>query len=278
MPTSASNKLKKDVEERLKGGVTIIVLGASGDLAKKKTFPALFALFQNNFLPLNATIVGYARTKMDRTEFFSRIESNLKPKQDDPQKSVQEFLKMCYYVPGQYDDEKCWEELNQFVLDLETKQGLKDEQKNRIFYMALPPSVFVPVADGLRKHVYSKTASTSIIIEKPFGKDLQSCQVLLQDIQKLYKEDEVYRIDHYLGKELAKNIMTFRFANMIFCPLWSRMHIDSVQITMKEPFGTEGRGGYFDEFGIIRDVIQNRKSLFFFFQLNASWYSTNIQI
>ncbi|KAI9251652.1 glucose-6-phosphate dehydrogenase [Helicostylum pulchrum] len=253
----ASDKLKKDVEERLKGGVTFIVLGASGDLAKKKTFPALFALFQNSFLPRNTTIVGYARTKMDSAAFYSRIEPYLKPKQDDPKKSVQEFLKMCHYVPGQYDDGKCWEDLNHYVSDLEAKHGLKDEQKNRIFYMALPPSVFVSVADGLRKHVYSKTASTSIIIEKPFGKDLESCRALLQDIQKLYKEDEVYRIDHYLGKELAKNIMTVRFANMIFSPLWSRMHIDSVQITMKEPFGTEGRGGYFDEFGIIRDVMQN---------------------
>ncbi|KAG2233113.1 hypothetical protein INT48_005857 [Thamnidium elegans] len=257
MPITASDKLKKDVEERLKGGVTIIVLGASGDLAKKKTFPALFALFQNNFLPRNTTIIGYARTKMDRTEFYGRIEPHLKSKQDDPKKSVQEFLSMCHYVPGQYDDEKCWEELDQYVSGLENERGLKDEQKNRIFYMALPPSVFVSVADGLRKHVYSKTASTSIIIEKPFGKDLKSCQLLLHDIQKLYKEDEVYRIDHYLGKELAKNIMTVRFANMIFSPLWSRLHIDSVQITMKESFGTEGRGGYFDEFGIIRDVIQN---------------------
>lgn len=263
MPGSAATtKLKKDVDNRMKGGVTIVVLGASGDLAKKKTFPALYALFQNKFLPEKAQIVGYARTKMDGAEFHKRVSSNLKS--DDPanDQNIKDFLNICHYVAGQYDQEEYWEKLDKFITDLETKQSLKKEQKNRIFYMALPPSVFVPVASGLKKYVYSKEATTTVVIEKPFGKDLESCNALLEDIKQLFKEEEVYRIDHYLGKELAKNIMSVRFANMIFSPLWNATHIDSIQITLKEPFGTEGRGGYFNEFGIIRDVIQNRKLFF----------------
>ena len=249
----ATDKLRKDVDERVKGGLNIVVLGASGDLAKKKTFPALYALFINDFLPEKTQIIGYARTDMDCTEFHKRVSSHL-----DGDK-VKAFLERCHYVSGQYDQEDSWKTLDTYVSDLEQKQGLKDDQKNRIFYMALPPSVFVPVATGLKKFVYSKTGFTNVVIEKPFGKDLESCQALLGDIKKLYKEEEVYRIDHYLGKELAKNIMNVRFSNMIFSPLWSSEHIDSIQITLKEPFGTEGRGGYFNEFGIVRDVMQNRK-------------------
>jgi glucose-6-phosphate 1-dehydrogenase len=263
MPESATKRIKSDVDKRMKGAVTIIVLGASGDLAKKKTFPALFALYKNKFLPEKVQLVGYARTKMDSAEFHKRVESHLKIETDDDKRVLSEFLKICHYVEGQYDQEEYWEKLNKFVTELENKQSLKDEQKNRIFYMALPPSVFVPVATGLKKYVYGKSASTSVVIEKPFGKDYESCQELLVDIKKLYKEEEVYRIDHYLGKELAKNIMAIRFSNMIFNTFWTATHIDSVQITLKEPFGVEGRG-YFDEFGIIRDVMQNRK--FFKFQ------------
>lgn len=259
MSASASVKLRKDVEKRMKGGVTIIVLGASGDLARKKTFPALFELFQKKFLPEKSQIIGYARTKMDIAEFHKRVKSHLKIDDKSKESKVGEFLKLCHYVQGQYDQEKDWKNLDKSVADLENKQNLTDEQKNRIFYVALPPSVFVTVASGLRKYVYGKSATSAIIIEKPFGKDLESCQVITSNIKSLYKEEEIYRIDHYLGKELAKNIMTVRFSNMIFSPLWTRTHIDSVQITLKEPFGTEGRGGYFDEFGIIRDVMQNRK-------------------
>jgi glucose-6-phosphate 1-dehydrogenase len=260
--SAAITKFKKDVDNRMKGGVTIVVLGASGDLAKKKTFPALYALFQNKFLPEKTQIVGYARTKMDCDEFHKRVSSHLKS--DDPtnDQNIKDFLKICHYVAGQYDQEEYWQKLDKFIEDLETKQSLKKEQKNRIFYMALPPSVFVSVTSGLKKYVYSKEAITTVVIEKPFGKDLESCNALLDDIKQLFKEEEVYRIDHYLGKELAKNIMSVRFANMIFSPLWDATHIDFIQITLKESFGTEGRGGYFNEFGIIRDVMQNRKFFF----------------
>jgi glucose-6-phosphate 1-dehydrogenase len=247
---SAKERFRKDVDNQLKGGVTIIVLGASGDLAKKKTFPALYALYKNKFLPKKTNIVGYARTKMDKAEFHKRASSHI-----DGDSSG--FLDICTYISGQYDQDDSWKKLNDYVDELE--QDMSKEQRNRVFYMALPPSVFIPVATGLKKFVYGKDATTRVVVEKPFGKDLQSCEELLEDYRKLFKEDEIYRIDHYLGKELAKNIMNIRFANMIFSPLWGATHIHSVQITMKEPFGTEGRGGYFNEFGIIRDVMQNRK-------------------
>ncbi|KAK9685068.1 Glucose-6-phosphate 1-dehydrogenase [Basidiobolus ranarum] len=123
--------------------------------------------------------------------------------------------------------------------------------------MALPPSVFIPVAQQIKKNVYTNKGFNRLIVEKPFGKDSHSSKVLLNALGSCFKEEEIYRIDHYLGKEMVKNIMSLRFANIFLGAIWNREYIENVQITFKEPFGTEGRGGYFDEFGIIRDVMQN---------------------
>ncbi|KAI8091466.1 glucose-6-phosphate dehydrogenase [Gilbertella persicaria] len=243
--------LQVKVQDRLHDGVTFVVFGASGDLAKKKTFPALYALYKNGFLPEKTQIIGYARTKMDKKEFHERIEPNLKGED----KELKGFLDICSYHPGQYDQAEDFKKLNESIEEIE--KDYKDEQKNRIFYIALPPSAFVSVSTGLKEHVTSKKGKTSIIIEKPFGKDLESSNQLSEDISKLFSEDQVFRIDHYLGKEMAKNLLNVRFSNMIFNALWSNTRIESVQITLKEPFGSEGRGGYFDEYGIIRDVMQN---------------------
>jgi glucose-6-phosphate 1-dehydrogenase len=128
---------------------------------------------------------------------------------------------------------------------------------HRIFYLALPPSVYPPVCANIKRACMSPTGWTRIVVEKPFGKDLQSSEELSAGISELFTEAQLYRIDHYLGKELTQNLVVMRFANRFLAPLWNRDNIANVQILFKEPFGTQGRGGYFDQYGIIRDIIQN---------------------
>ncbi|KAG6817421.1 hypothetical protein H0H87_009066 [Tephrocybe sp. NHM501043] len=253
--------------DELKDNTIIVVLGASGDLAKKKasliisTLPALFGLFRQGFLPRDVKIVGYARTKMDLEEFHKRATSYIKNPDNDPDVAakIQQFKDLSTYVSGSYDEGEAFDNLNKHLEDIEAKYQSKE--CNRIFYLALPPSVFVPVAKNLKEHCYiTRGGINRIIVEKPFGKDLESARDLLGSLKQYWTEDETFRIDHYLGKEMVKNLLVLRFANVAMGAAWDKNSISNVQITFKEPFGTEGRGGYFDEFGMIRDVLQNRKS------------------
>ncbi|KAL8281481.1 hypothetical protein RQP46_006165 [Phenoliferia psychrophenolica] len=244
-------------EHSLESNTVIVVLGASGDLAKKKTFPALFGLYNNGFLPKGINIVGYARTKMDEAEFHKRAASYIKAPIPAMKKKLEEFLKICTYVSGQYDDDESFQGLETELVRIEKEYVDQNEPKNRVFYMALPPSVFTVVATHLKHNNYSEGAINRIIVEKPFGKDLESSREMQVGLAKCWKEDEIYRIDHYLGKEMVKNLLVLRFANVMLDASFNKSLISNVQITFKEPFGTEGRGGYFDEFGIIRDVMQN---------------------
>ncbi|KAI9784754.1 MAG: Glucose-6-phosphate 1-dehydrogenase [Geoglossum umbratile] len=237
----------------LKDNTVIVVLGASGDLAKKKTFPALFGLHRNKFLPRDIKIIGYARTKMDHEEYLRRVKSYIKTPTREMEEQLEEFLKLCSYISGQYDQDESFINLRNHLEHLE---GNREEQ-NRVFYMALPPSVFTSVSRHLKKNCYPKRGISRLIVEKPFGKDLTSSRELQKALEPNWAEEEIFRIDHYLGKEMVKNILILRFGNEFFGATWNRNHIDNVQVTFKEPFGTEGRGGYFDEFGIIRDVMQN---------------------
>ena len=224
-----------------------------------QTMPALFRLFRQNFLPRDVRIVGYARTKMDHDEFLKRATSNLKVADDDQdgQAQVDKFKHVLSYVAGDYEDGAAFDKLEEHLQEIESKYQSKEA--NRIFYLALPPTVFVPVAKNLREHCYvQKNGVNRIIVEKPFGKDLDSARELLGSLKKYWSEDETFRIDHYLGKEMVKNMLVLRFANVALNAAWDKNSISNVQITFKEPFGTEGRGGYFDDFGIIRDVEQNR--------------------
>ncbi|RKO89471.1 hypothetical protein BDK51DRAFT_27089, partial [Blyttiomyces helicus] len=230
----------------------VVVLGASGDLAFKKTYPALFGLFKNGFLPPGVHIIGYARSSIEIEAFRKRVSSRMKIAGDSEQKKLDEFLLRCTYVAGKYDEAASFQRLNIAVLKAE--EGVSG-QKHRVFYMALPPSVFIPASQGLRENVYTESGTCRIVVEKPFGRDFDSSKVLSHALASHWKEDEIYRIDHYLGKEMVKNLMVLRFANVFFGAVWNRSHINNVQITFKEPIGTEGRGGYFDEFGIIRDIL-----------------------
>ncbi|ORX63079.1 glucose-6-P dehydrogenase [Hesseltinella vesiculosa] len=253
--STPAQQIHNQVEQELNGNVTIIVLGASGDLAKKKTYPALFGLFKNGFLPSNAHIIGYARSKMTHDQYIERITQYIKLKSDQDRAMLQAFVNMTSYHAGLYDQDEAWQGLNDFITRNENDRQV--HHRHRVYYMALPPSVFIPVAQGIKAHVYTNGFINRLIVEKPFGMDTESSNQLGHAIGQLFSENEIYRIDHYLGKEMVKNCLNLRFSNIFFSQLWHHQFIDNVQITFKEPFGTEGRGGYFDDFGIIRDVMQN---------------------
>ncbi|CAK0785009.1 glucose-6-phosphate 1-dehydrogenase [Coccomyxa viridis] len=236
--------------------LSVVVVGASGDLARKKIYPALFALYVEDMLPENFSVYGYARSKMSDEEFRDYIGGSLTCRVTDEDScgdKYDTFLERCYYQPGQYSDESDFKALSERMTGTE-----KDRKKaNRIFYLSIPPSIFTAVAGCASKAASSPSGWTRVIVEKPFGKDSESFAQLERELSNFLTEDQMYRIDHYLGKELIENLTVLRFANLVFEPLWSRNYIRNVQVIFSEDFGTEGRGGYFDQYGIIRDVIQN---------------------
>lgn len=165
------------------------MLGASGDLAKKKTYPALFKLFRNRFLPENTHIIGYARTKMSHEDYLQRVTQYIKASPEE----LENFKGIMSYHSGQYDDDASWQSLNKYICQNESKRGCGAGQKNRVFYMALPPSVFIPVARGLKKNVYAEDGVNRLIVEKPFGMDTESSNELGRELGALFTEDEVKR-------------------------------------------------------------------------------------
>ncbi|XP_054279515.1 glucose-6-phosphate 1-dehydrogenase isoform X2 [Macrosteles quadrilineatus] len=229
-----------------------VTFGASGDLARKKTYATLWLLFRDKLLPNKIIFYGYARSNLTVEELRKKCEPymSVKPEEKD---RYEEFWKLNHYFKGSYDNRKDFEMFNQTLMKHEPTSGVA----HRLFYLALPPSVFENVTVHLRNCCMASRGWTRVIIEKPFGRDSASSEKLSSHLSSLFKEEQIYRIDHYLGKEMVQNLMTLRFGNRIFSPTWNRECIASVQITFKEPFGTQGRGGYFDEFGIIRDVMQN---------------------
>ncbi|KAA3459434.1 glucose-6-phosphate 1-dehydrogenase, cytoplasmic isoform [Gossypium australe] len=244
------------------GCLSIIVLGASGDLAKKKTFPALFNLYCQGFLPPDEVyIFGYARTKISDDDLRNRIRGYLvNDRSASPSEDASKFLQLIQYVSGSYDGAEGFQLLDKEITKHEISKSSQEGSSRRLFYLALPPSVYPSVCRMIRKYCMNKSdlgGWTRIVVEKPFGKDLDSAEQLSSQIGELFDEPQIYRIDHYLGKELVQNLLVLRFANRFFLPLWNRDNIDNVQIVFREDFGTEGRGGYFDEYGIIRDIIQN---------------------
>lgn len=243
-----------DTGSKFEGSVPhiFVTLGASGDLARKKIYPTLWWLYRDNLLPNYTVFYGYARTKCTVTELREKCHQYMKIKPGEEEK-YEEFWKINHYVAGAYNSRRDFELLNQELLKIEKNNGA-----NRLFYLALPPSVFEEVTVVIRETCMGEHHGWNrIIIEKPFGRDADSSARLSEHLSHLFKEDQIYRIDHYLGKEMVQNLMTLRFGNRIFSPTWNRECIASVLISFKEPFGTQGRGGYFDQFGIIRDVMQN---------------------
>ncbi|KAJ8476849.1 hypothetical protein OPV22_020576 [Ensete ventricosum] len=235
--------------------VSITVVGASGDLAKKKIFPALFALYYEDCLPKHFTIFGYARSKMTDAELRTMVSKTLTcriDKRENCSEKMEQFLKRCFYHSGQYESEE-----NFADLDKKLKEHEGGRLSNRLFYLSIPPNIFIDVVKSASKSASSKNGWTRVIVEKPFGRDSESSAALTRGLKQYLDEDQIFRIDHYLGKELVENLSILRFSNLVFEPLWSRQYIRNVQLIFSEDFGTEGRGGYFDNYGIIRDIMQN---------------------
>jgi glucose-6-phosphate 1-dehydrogenase len=253
-------------------GLTIVVIGASGDLAKKKTFPSIFALFSQGLLPNDTTIWGYARSDLTHLSLRQTLQQHilrLHPNLNNhEQRKLDQFLSKCFYQKGKsYDDESAWKSLSKCLQPIDNTQQnhslitttskLSLRPQNRLFYLAIPPNLFSMTALSIKTYMIPNNGWSRLVLEKPFGRDIQSCQILLDTLRPHFAEDEIYRIDHYLGKDMVQNIILWRFGNTLLEPTWNRNFIQSVHITFQEPFGTEGRGGYFDSYGIIRDVIQN---------------------
>ncbi|XP_034696519.1 glucose-6-phosphate 1-dehydrogenase, chloroplastic isoform X2 [Vitis riparia] len=235
--------------------VSITVVGASGDLAKKKIFPALFALFYEDCLPEHFTVFGYARSKMTDAELRNMVSKTLTcriDKRENCGEKMEQFLKRCFYHSGQYDSEDNFTEL-----DKKLKEHEAGRVSNRLFYLSIPPNIFIDAVKCASLSASSANGWTRVIVEKPFGRDSESSAALTNSLKQYLAEDQIFRIDHYLGKELVENLSVLRFSNLIFEPLWSRQYIRNVQFIFSEDFGTEGRGGYFDNYGIIRDIMQN---------------------
>ncbi|KAF5780572.1 putative glucose-6-phosphate dehydrogenase (NADP(+)) [Helianthus annuus] len=254
---AAEKPLAKELvlPEQTESNLSVTVVGASGDLAKKKIFPALFALFYEDCLPPNFIVFGYARTKMTDEELREMISRTLTcriDKRENCGDKMEEFLQRCFYHSGQYDSEEHFAEL-----DEKLKQKEEGKVSNRLFYLSIPPNIFVDVVRCASCKASSGNGWTRVIVEKPFGRDSESSGELTRSLKQYLAEEQIFRIDHYLGKELVENLSVLRFSNLVFEPLWSRNYIRNVQFIFSEDFGTEGRGGYFDNYGIIRDIMQN---------------------
>ena len=244
--------------ERIPEPCTIIIFGASGDLTKRKLVPALYSLAQQNLLPAGFSILGTARTALSHESFRARMQEAVNQffLAGPVDSSVWEnFAAGIFYIPTDIGDAKSFESLGELLAQIDQQRGAS---ANRLFYFSTPPTLYAPLAQMLGSVGLNRSQGwTRVIIEKPFGHDLESMRALNQHILEIFTEEQVYRIDHYLGKETVQNIMVLRFSNGIFEPLWNRRYIDHVQITSAESLGIEGRGGYYDQAGALRDMIQN---------------------
>jgi len=232
--------------------LTIVVFGASGHLAKTKTFPALFELYKQNYLPDNMLVFGYGRSKLSDQEMRKRVGQKFST---DPQS--EEFLQSCTYQQGSYGEVDDFKVLQERIIDVEHHYTGCKGRGNRLFYYAIPPSLFGDVSRCLKAAAMSEFGWNRVIVEKPFGTDSKSAEVLLKSIGSYLDEKEVFRIDHYLAKEMIQNITVLRFTNPMMQAVWSNKNIRAVKILMKEDIGIDGRGGYYDISGCIRDVVQN---------------------
>jgi glucose-6-phosphate 1-dehydrogenase len=234
----------------------LVIFGASGDLTHKKLMPALYALMVRRLLPPRFAIVGVARTEADDDAFRKDMKEAVKQYARDAFRDDvwEELAANMRYVATDFADAGGEEKLEQLVeeLDKELKLG-----GNRVYYLAVPPVAFSTIVDALGKRRSEATGWTRLIVEKPFGHDLASARTLNAMLQEHFTEEQIFRIDHYLGKETVQNMLALRFANGIFEPIWNRQFVDHVQITVAESIGIEGRGSFYEETGASRDFLQN---------------------
>lgn len=248
-------------KERYSDPCIMVIFGASGDLTKRKLMPALFNLYRNGFLAEGSKILGSARAFNDHENFRQHMKESIeefgsKDEKNDP--DWEDFSKLLYFHNTDVTDPASYGILKKEIEEHE-KEGFSCG--NRLFYFAMPPELYDDIVINLAKCGLNKPANrdswTRIIVEKPFGRDLESAQELDSLIAKYFTEKQVYRIDHYLGKETVQNLLAFRFGNSIFEPLWNRNYINNVQITAAETVGVETRAGYYESAGALRDMVQN---------------------
>ncbi|MFC4454890.1 glucose-6-phosphate dehydrogenase [Deinococcus sonorensis] len=238
---------------------TLVIFGVTGDLSRRKLLPAVFGLWQDGLLGSAFNIVGVGRQPMTDQEFRDYALEALKTSKETDaiqEGSLEKFRDLLYYEYGDFDTDEVYDRVGTRLDEAEEAHG---GRKNAVFYLSTPPSLFQPISAGLgRLGLQNETEGwRRLIIEKPFGRDLESARALNDAIHSDWDEEQIYRIDHYLGKETVQNLMAIRFGNAIFEPLWNRSYVDHVQITAAEDLGLEGRAGYYEEAGIIRDMLQN---------------------
>lgn len=238
----------------------MVIFGATGDLTKRKLLPALYNLAKDDFLPHKFAIVGVGRQEMTTDDFRNSVAEMLAefvPTGASPE-LLNWFNERCYYTGGDFDDDKqLFGDLKSLLGEITMSHQIPE---NFFFYLATPPQLFADVVQKTVKHGLGKEENGNwrrFVIEKPFGRDLDSAAKLNSDLLKMLKERQIYRIDHYLGKETVQNLLVFRFGNSIFEPIWNRNFVDHVQITVAETLGVEQRGGYYDSAGALRDMIPN---------------------
>lgn len=239
----------------------IVIFGASGDLTSRKLVPAIYNLCLDNLLPSDFYLVGFGRKAISDEDFREGLTESIRnhSRRDLNQDLWERVLGSSSYVSGSYDSLDAFVELNKRVETIETELG-RDVQV--VFYISTPPSVFKPVlenlgASGLARRHHGTSHASKVVIEKPFGSDLESARELNDVITRQFEENQVNRIDHFLGKETVQDLLVQRFANSIFEPLWNRRYVECVQITVAEDLGVGSRGGYYEQSGAMRDMIQN---------------------
>jgi glucose-6-phosphate 1-dehydrogenase len=237
----------------------MVIFGATGDLAQNKLIPSLFALFKDNLLPEDFSIIGFSRREFTSEEFANYFEA------ETSDSRWQDFAKHLLYQPGSFEDEVGYENLSEQLKEIDNRMGACI---TRFYYLATPPDHYETILNNLVKTKlsigcgyssaeYGKNNWTRVVIEKPFGKDLDTARSLDKKLAEIFEEKQIFRVDHYLGKETVQNMLAFRFANGIFEPVWSNEFIDHVQITLAEDAGIGTRGKFFDGVGELRDMAQN---------------------
>jgi glucose-6-phosphate 1-dehydrogenase len=252
-----SNPLQDGLRlEPTPGPTTLVIFGATGDLTRRKLLPALYNLSRGQRLPARFSVMGVARENIRDDGMRSIFSASLREfaglqQEDEVARSLAERM---YYVGGDFSDSSLYDRLKARLNEIDSASGA-------LFYLAIPPSIYATVIGQLGRAGLSSQASDRewrrVIVEKPFGTDLGSARELNQIVHRYFSEDQVYRIDHYLGKETVQNLMVFRFANGMFEPIWNRRYIDHVQITAAETVGVERRATYYEGAGALRDMVQN---------------------
>ncbi|GGH57219.1 glucose-6-phosphate dehydrogenase [Rothia aerolata] len=244
---------------RVAGPSALVFFGVTGDLARKKLLPAVYDLVNRGLLPPSFSMVGFGRRDWSDDDFRQQVRESVEAHSRTTFREDvwNQFATGIRFVQGAFDDDQAYENLKATLAELEETRGT---QGNHAFYLSIPPKAFEKVLKQLSAHGLASREDKSwrrVVIEKPFGHNLESARELNSIVEEVFPADSVFRIDHYLGKETVQNLLALRFANQMFEPVWNANHIDHVQITMAEPFGIGSRAGYYDGVGAARDVIQN---------------------